>query len=96
MELTLFLLVLFAAAWLVAAPLRAPREQGERDDEAAALEAARDDKLREIKEAELDLQTGKLSPADHEWVDRALRGEALALLRQLDAARRGPDAQEVR
>ena len=37
------------------------------------LEAARDAKYREIRDAELDHQTGKLSDADYEAIDSTLR-----------------------
>ena len=60
------------------------REQAqfERDQ----LEAAREAKYREIRDAELDYRTGKLSPEDYEAVDRSLRAEAIEILRRLDAA----------
>jgi hypothetical protein len=86
-ELALFSLILLATAALITAPLRSARAGATHRLEIEALEAARDAKLREIREAELDLRTGKLSRADHERVDRALRAEALALLEDIDAAR---------
>ena len=55
--------------------------------EVAELEAARDAKYREIRDAELDHRTGKLSDADFEAVDRVLRAEAVEILHQLDRAR---------
>ena len=82
-ELALFLLILLAAAALITAPLRSARAGDTHCVEIEALEAARDAKLSEIR----DLRTGKLSRADHERVDRALRAEALALLEDIDAAR---------
>jgi hypothetical protein len=54
--------------------------------EVAELAAARDAKYREIRDAELDHQTGKLSDADFNTVDGALRAEAIALLKRLDRA----------
>ena len=70
---------------LVAAPLRSRRadEQAE-DGERAELEAARDAKYREIRDAELDHRTGKLSEADWRALDRGLRAEAVEILRGLD------------
>jgi flagellar biosynthesis/type III secretory pathway M-ring protein FliF/YscJ len=53
-------------------------EQGE-------LEAAREAKYREIRDAELDYRTGKLSREDYEAVDGALRAEALEILNRLQA-----------
>ena len=52
--------------------------------ERAELEAARDAKYREIRDAELDHRTGKLSDADWRAQDRALRAEAVDILRRLD------------
>lgn len=51
------------------------------------LEAARDAKLREIRDAELDHQTGKLSDEDYEAVDSTLRAQAIEILNQLDDER---------
>jgi hypothetical protein len=59
--------------------------------EVAELEAARDAKYREIRDAELDHRTGKLSDADFEAVDRGLRAEAVEILHRLDRARRELD-----
>jgi hypothetical protein len=55
-------------------------EEGLRAD----LEAAKEAKYREIRDAELDLRMGKLSQADHRAIDRELRAEAIELLRRLD------------
>jgi flagellar biosynthesis/type III secretory pathway M-ring protein FliF/YscJ len=81
------LVLLFAVVYVVSAPLRRgqvevveSRDQDRRDD----LEAARDAKYREIRDAELDHETGKLSDADWRVLDRQLRGEAVDVLRQLD------------
>ena len=60
----------------------APRPQGEAVR--AELEAAKEAKYREIRDAELDLQMGKLSAEDHRAVDRELRAEAIEILRRLD------------
>jgi hypothetical protein len=56
--------------------------------EIADLEAAREAKYREIRDAELDHSTGKLSDADFEAVDRTLRAEAVEILHALDRARK--------
>jgi hypothetical protein len=53
--------------------------------ERAELEAARETKYREIRDAELDLRTGKLSREDYEAIDSGLRAEALELLDRLEA-----------
>ena len=58
----------------------APADEARR----AELEAAKEAKYREIRDAELDLQMGKLSADDHREVDRELRSEAVAILAELD------------
>ncbi len=50
----------------------------------AELDAAREAKYREIRDTELDWRTGKLSDDDHAAIDRTLRGEAMAILHELD------------
>jgi hypothetical protein len=50
------------------------------------LEAAREAKYREIRDAELDYRTGKLSEADYRRLDADLRAEALEILDSLEAA----------
>ena len=62
---------------------REPRRRRRR--ERAALEAAKEAKYAEIRDAELDYRTGKLSEADWRALDRALRAEAIEILRRLDA-----------
>ena len=54
--------------------------------ELAELEAARDAKYREIRDADLDHRTGKLSDSDYEALDRSLRAEALEILNTLEQA----------
>ena len=81
------LVVLAAAIYLISSPLRTARRETMADRRAsrrAELEAARDAKYREIRDAELDVQTGKLSTEDYEAVDRTLRSEAIEILNRLD------------
>jgi len=87
-ELLLVLVVLCVAVLVVAAPLRPggrtaaeAAESAERVD----LEAARDAKYAEIRDAEEDYRMGKLSEGDWRALDRELRAEAVALLHRLDA-----------
>jgi hypothetical protein len=54
------------------------------ESEVAELEAAREAKYREIRDAELDHRTGKLSDADYEALDGSLRAEAIEILHRLD------------
>jgi hypothetical protein len=87
LEYALALIVLVAlVALVVAGPLRR-REESAPEDEArrAELEAAKEAKYREIRDAELDHRMGKLSREDWRAVDRDLRAEAIAILRQLDS-----------
>jgi hypothetical protein len=82
----LVIALLGLVVWLVSAPVRAgaaaadDREGAERQD----LEAAKEAKYREIRDAELDHRTGKLSEADWRVIDRELRAEAMELLRRID------------
>jgi hypothetical protein len=85
----LALALLAVVFFVVSAPLRAGSAPQEREPEVsrarAELEAAREAKYREIRDAELDLRTGKLSRKDYEATDGALRGEALEILDRLQA-----------
>jgi len=80
------IVLLGVVVWLVSGPLRAgdavaeDAEAARRDD----LEAAKEAKYREIRDAELDFRTGKLSEEDWRALDRELRAEAMDLLRRLD------------
>ena len=86
MELVLVMLVLCSAAALIASPLYSRWGATTGDDaEEAALEAAKEAKFREIRDAELDFRTGKLSREDYRTLDASLRAEAIELLRRLDA-----------
>jgi len=84
----LVLAAAIAASWVIAGPLRGGN--AEAGDAALAarledLEAAKEARYREIREAEMDFRTGKLSEADYKAIDRQLRQEAMEILRRLDA-----------
>ena len=85
--LLLIFAILVAAAALVTAPLRRGAEAEDEGPgaERAALDAAKEAKYREIRDAELDRRTGKLDDADWRAIDRQLRAEAVELLRRIDA-----------
>jgi hypothetical protein len=90
MAYVLVLVVLAGAVYLISAPLRSVRRAAQTArgaGDVAELEAARDAKYREIRDAELDLRTGKLSDSDYEAVDSSLRAEAVDILHRLDQAR---------
>ena len=80
------MLVVAGALFVVTGPLRgSSRESDERlEAERAELDALREAKYREIRDAELDYRTGKLSEADWRVLDRGLRAEAVEILRRLD------------
>ena len=78
---------LAAVAAFVTAPLRRARaadEDRERADRLEELEARKEAKYREIRDAEMDHRTGKLSEADWKALDRTLRAEAVEILRAID------------
>ena len=88
-----FLIAVIALALLVvvilvvSAPLRAAGGQQDAKPEAARaeLEAAREAKYREIRDTQLDYNTGKLSREDFAATDGALRAEAVEILDWLSA-----------
>jgi membrane protein implicated in regulation of membrane protease activity len=82
--LALILLVAVVVVFVVM-PFRHPGEAEAKEDALRAeLEAAKEAKYREIRDAELDHRMGKLSQEDWRAVDRELRGEAIEILRRLD------------
>jgi hypothetical protein len=88
MEILLVIAVLVVAVVVIAGPLRRERADStglSAAHERADLEAATEAKYREIREAEFDHRTGKLSREDWRALDAELRAEAIELLRRLDA-----------
>jgi flagellar biosynthesis/type III secretory pathway M-ring protein FliF/YscJ len=86
-DFVVVLIVFALVVVLVSAPLRRGRVEAleaSETAERAELEAARDAKYREIRDAELDHRTGKLSDGDWRALDRTLRAEAVGILRRLD------------
>ncbi len=82
--IALVVLVLVVAA-VLSVPLRRRGEEERREETLLAeLQAAKEAKYREIRDAELDREMGKLSREDWRSVDRDLRGEAIEILRELD------------
>jgi hypothetical protein len=86
MEYAIALVILIAAvAYVVARPLRQPGAVERRSEaELQDLEAAKEAKYREIRDAELDFRMGKLSEPDWRATDRELRDEAIEILRRID------------
>ncbi|MGO9907981.1 MAG: hypothetical protein ACLP4R_23165 [Solirubrobacteraceae bacterium] len=92
----IILAILAAVVVFVSAPVRRVLAGGhsfvggggaDPESEVAELEAAREAKYRELRDADLDYRTGKLSDEDYEMLDRSLRGEAIEILRGLDRER---------
>jgi len=87
MEIVIALVILAVLAVFVAAPLRrgpaAAAPAGD-DPERADLEARKEALYRQIRDAELDREQGKLGPADWERLDGELRREAIEVLKRLD------------
>ena len=87
-----FLIVLAVLGGLVVFVTGPLRRLGEGPSSVAAgstldeLEAAREAKYRELRDAELDHSTGKLSDEDYAELDRSLRAEAIEILRSIDRA----------
>jgi hypothetical protein len=95
-EILLLLAIVAIVAWFVTVPLRRAAGDGEpegapaEDPAIADLEARKEAKYREIRDAELDREQGKLSEADWRRQDAELRREAIEVLKQLDRARAEP------
>ena len=103
----LTLALLAVVILLLSGPFRPGREahartQAPAPPERSALEAEREAKYREIRDAELDFRTGKLSAEDHDLIAATLRAEAAEILKRLwrlegDAARaEDPDERGAR
>jgi hypothetical protein len=87
MDLIVIMAVVAVVVWVVSAPLRRGHVEQRDLGEAARLadlEARKEAKYREIREAEMDWRTGKLAEADYRELDRRLRREAIELLQQID------------
>jgi hypothetical protein len=88
MEFFLALAIVLLVAWFVTAPIR-NREPAESDDdpavaEVADLEARKAAKYRQIRDAEADRASGKLTEEDYQRLDRELRAEAIDILKRID------------
>jgi hypothetical protein len=90
-EFAISLIVLLV---LVAAVVARPLVFGVGDERVESatheeLEAAKEAKYREIRDAQLDFEMGKLSKEDHRAVDRELRAEAIEILKRIDRLEAG-------
>ena len=85
MDVVLVTVVVGLVVLVVTGPLRrAPEAEASVSGELRDLESAREAKYREIRDAELDHRTGKLSDEDYAAVDGSLRAEAVEILRAID------------
>jgi hypothetical protein len=81
----LVVLVVIVAA-VLSLPLRRRGDEERREEtRLAELEAAKEAKYAEIRDAELDYRTGKLSQEDWRGIDRRLRRDAVDILHRLDS-----------
>jgi hypothetical protein len=91
MEIVAAAVLIVVLAWFVSVPLRRPAGDAStartEDPRVAELEARREALYRQIREAELDREQGKLSEADWARYDAELRREAIEVLKRLDEAR---------
>jgi hypothetical protein len=94
LEVLLVMVLVAAVAWVVTRPLRHPDGGRRGDARMEALEAAKEAKYREIRDAELDHATGKLTDADWKALDAQLRAEAVELLRRIDERRAQEDTEQ--
>jgi hypothetical protein len=83
----LTLMLLAAVMAVVGRPLLVARKPEESyTPKRSELEAEREAKYREIRDAELDYRTGKLSAEDYAAVNGALRAEAVEILNKLESS----------
>ncbi len=93
MEVLLAILIVAAVAVFVTVPLRRSGGAGQaaeptEDPRRAELEARKEAKYRQIRDAELDREQGKLSHEDWARADAELRAEAIEILREIDRLER--------
>ena len=82
----LALVLVLAVIFVISRPLRSARApEGSGAPQRGELEALREAKYREIRDAELDYRMGKLSSEDYELLAVQLRAEALEILDRLRA-----------
>jgi len=89
LELLIAVVLVAAVAAFVLGPLRRRPGSGEErveDPVLAELEARKQAKYREIRDTEQDHAQGKLTPEEFATQDAELRREAIAILKEIDAA----------
>jgi hypothetical protein len=92
----LMVMLLGLVLTVVLSPLNAiPRRRSRSSEQRADLQARRESKYQEIRDAELDWKMGKLSAEDHEAVDGTLRREALQILDRIEKLDEARDAKST-
>lgn len=89
MEILIALVIIALVAAWVAAPFRpseGPEPEPREDPVLAELEARKQVKYREIRDTEMDHAQGKISEQEFAHQDAELRAEAIAILKEIDAA----------
>jgi hypothetical protein len=84
--ITMILLIIIVLA--LSAPLRRAHTDQPQLAELEGLKAAREAKYREIRDAELDWRTGKLSNEDYRTIDQTLRAQAFEILQRIEQLER--------
>jgi hypothetical protein len=95
-ELVLIAVILVVVAVFVTAPLRRAAGFADGEDEdprIADLEARKQAKYREIRDAELDREAGKIDEQEWRRQDAELRREAIGLLKRLEELEAGRRTQ---
>jgi crotonobetainyl-CoA:carnitine CoA-transferase CaiB-like acyl-CoA transferase len=94
-ELVLIAVILVVLAVFVTAPLRraAGTPDEAEDPRIADLEARKQAKYREIRDAELDREAGKITEQEWRRQDGELRRDAIGILKQLDELEAGKGKQ---
>jgi hypothetical protein len=91
MEFLLALAIVAVVAFVVSVPLRRRGEDHAAEDTVEAelddLEARKRSKYREIRDAEADHASGKLSDQDFRRLDAELRRDAVEILKRMDRLR---------
>jgi predicted Holliday junction resolvase-like endonuclease len=88
-EVLLIAVILLVVVVFVTGPLRRARQDAREaeDPRVAELQARKEAKYREIRDAEMDREAGKLTEGEWRRQDVELRREAIAILKELDRVR---------
>ncbi len=96
MEIVYIVVLGAAVALFVSRPFWGGTATSAEDPAIAALEAAREAKYREIRDAETDRSSGKLSQEDFDKVNADLREDAVRILKELEQLKTKPQTAPER